>query len=61
MGEVMDLVAIIAAVCMFSDPKVSKDYKIMCMEEIVNCAVDKNAEVSEKKLQECIKEQRNKK
>lgn len=57
----MDLVAIIAAACMFSDPKVSKEYKISCLEFIVNCAVDKNAEVTEKRLQECIKEQRSKK
>lgn len=57
----MDLVAIIAAVCMFSNPKVSKEYKLDCIDFIVNCSVDKNAEVSEKKLQECIKEQRSKK
>jgi len=57
----MDLVAIIAAVCMFSDPKVSKEYKMDCMEKIINCSVDKNAEVTEKRLQECIKEQRSKK
>lgn len=57
----MDLVAIIAAACMFSDPKVPKEYKILCLENLVNCSVDKNAEVSEKKLQECIKEQRSKK
>lgn len=51
------VIALIAATCMFSNPKVQKDVKITCMEKLVNCAVGPDGLITEKQTNTCIKKE----
>lgn len=50
------VIALIAAACMFSNPKVSQQDKITCMDYLVNCSVGLDAQVTETQTRKCIKE-----
>lgn len=47
------LTFIIASFCQFKDPSVPRDYKESCMEFIVNCAIVKDGQSSNKIVDEC--------
>lgn len=49
------LVAAIALICKFSDPKISREKKEICMEKIVNCAIGRGGETNFEKLEKCAK------
>ncbi len=51
------VIALIATACMFSNPKVPKDAKIICMERLVNCTVGPGGLVTEKQTNSCIKKE----
>lgn len=51
------VIALIATACLFSNPKVPKDAKIICMEKLVNCGVGPGGLVTEKQVNACIKKE----
>lgn len=50
------VIALIAAACLFSNPKISQQDKITCMDYLVNCSVGLDAQVTETQTKKCIKE-----
>lgn len=50
------VIALIAAACLFNNPKVSQQDKITCMDYLVNCSVGSDAQVTEAQTKKCIKE-----
>lgn len=52
------VINLIATACLFSSPNVSKQYKLDCMEKLVNCSVGPGGLVTEKQTKECIKKER---
>lgn len=56
MGEVMSpdmLVIVIAAFCGFSDSRISRNYKEICLEKAVNCAIIKDGSTTNKLVDKC--------
>lgn len=51
------VIALIAAACLFNNPKVPKQQKLDCMEKLVNCSVGPGGLVTEKQTKECIKKE----
>ncbi len=49
------LIAAIVLACKFNDVTISKEKKEICMENIVNCAVLKNGEISYQIFKNCEK------
>jgi hypothetical protein len=47
---------IIASMCKFKDPKLTRDYKEMCIEEMINCAANEKAKYTRKSLELCFEE-----
>lgn len=49
------LVAIITTFCKFSDPIISKNAKIDCMEFIYNCSIKTNGVIEDTEVERCKK------
>lgn len=50
-----NIIALIAAACMFSNPSVTHQQKLTCMDYMVNCSVGPNGEITKKTVEACEK------
>lgn len=53
MMSIATLTFVIGAFCGINDPKLTKGYKLDCMEYMVNCAIVKDGQTSKKLVDKC--------